>query len=254
MEARAAVVAVRDGPRTTATVLRSAPPLTLRRTDAGTGGTGLTVHLVGSAAGPVGGDDLGLELTVGAGAHLDVRSAAASLAYPGPGGRPSRLAVTATVAAGARLGWRPEPTVLVRGCDHRATTRLSVAAGATVLWREVVVLGRHAEATGSVHQRLRVDVAGRPLLRNDLAVGPRWPASLGPAGIHGARVVGTLLAIGPASEVTASSTPAVRTAAFDLGGGAMMLSALSDSVEAVEAALDSAAHGSCETRTQSTSI
>src|SRR5690606_17050233 len=100
----------------------------------------------------------------------------------------------------ARLHWLPEPTIVVRGCDHRAAARIDLAAGAELVWREVVVLGRHQEAAGSLLQRLRVDVAGRPLLRNDLAVGPRWPGSLGPAGVGVARAVATGLVVGPAAE------------------------------------------------------
>lgn len=240
MRARAALAAELIGGRTVATTLRSAPPVTLRRTGATAGaGAPLAVHLVGSAAGPVGGDDLALEVTVGAGAALDVRSVAAALAYPGPSGRSSHLGVTAAAGAGAGLAWRPEPTVLVRGCDHRTSTRIAVAPDATLVWQEVVVLGRHAEPGGSLFQRLRVDVGGRPVLRNDLAVGPLWPASQGPAGVGDARAVGTavLVNVAPADDVPTGS-PAVRGATLALGGGAWLVSVLSTSAEAVTTALD----------------
>lgn len=247
MVARAALTVERRaspaGGRTVATVLRSAPPLTLRRTgDRGDRGDRLTVHLVGSAAGPLGGDDLGLEVGVGPGARLDVRSVAAALAYPGPTGRPSHLAVTATVEAGAALSWRPEPTVLVAGCDHRGTTRVSLAAGATLVWQEVVVLGRHSEAPGSLLQRLRVDAGGRPFLRNDLAVGPRWPASLGPAGVHDARALGTAVLVGAMPDLACSgvldTVAGARAAVLPLAEGAAMVSVLGPDATTVIAALD----------------
>ncbi len=92
LTARAAV-ATRAGPDggTRITVLRSDGPLALRATPAG-------VYLVGAAAGPVGGDDLGLEIDVGPGTTLLLRSAAAALLLPGPRGDASRLRIRARVA------------------------------------------------------------------------------------------------------------------------------------------------------------
>ena len=57
-------------------VLASQAPLVLRRTPE-------AVYLVGGAAGPIGGDQLSLRITVGAGALLRLRTAAASIALPG---------------------------------------------------------------------------------------------------------------------------------------------------------------------------
>lgn len=187
---------------TRCTTLRSAPPITLRETtDA--------LFLVASGAGPVGGDDLRLDVDVRSGASLVVRSAGASLVLPGPSGRPSSLRVCARVQGSLR--WEPEPTILVAGCDHRATTTIDLAAGATLAWREVVVLGRHDEPTGSLLQRLHVDRAGAPLLRSELPAGPRWPGAEGPAGTDGAVVVTSLLVVG----LTEPALP-------DRAGGAVM--------------------------------
>jgi urease accessory protein len=225
--------------RTRCTTLRSDPPLTLRATG------GDTVHLVGSAAGPVGGDDLHLSLTVGADAGLTVRSVAAAVALPGPSGAPSTLAVHATVASGASLRWRPEPTIAATGCDHRAPVRLDLAADAELLWREVVVLGRHDEPPGSLLQRLRVDVDGRPLLRNDLAVGPRWPGSQGPAGVGDARTVATALVVGPTAErLPLPEGSEVRAAVLPLDGHAALVTVLAPhalaAITALDAVLDAA--------------
>lgn len=211
--------------RTRCTVLRSAPPLTLRSTGDG------EVHLVGTTAGPVGGDHLRLSLCVGAGAALTVRSVAASVALPGPSPVPSSLDVEVDVGSDATLRWLPEPTIAARGCDHRATTRIRMADGARLLWTEVAVLGRHDERPGSLLQRLRVDLGGRPLVRNDLAVGPAWPASLGPAGTGDARAVATLLVVGPAAaslrpDDAGMRTAGVRAALLPLTGPAALVSVL----------------------------
>ena len=237
MIADAALVAERYGARTRCTTLRSEPPLTIRPT--GDDG-GATVHLIGSAAGPVGGDALRLSLVAEPHALLTVRSVAATLVLPGSSPDvPSQLDVCARVRSGAHLRWLPEPTILVRGCDHRSTITLHVDSGATVLWRDVTVLGRTGEPSGSVLQRLRVDVAGRPALRADWAVGPRWPASLGPAGVGDAHAVGTAFVVGPdVPNLRPLPCPGVRVGLANLGRQAALVTALGREPGAVASAID----------------
>jgi len=215
------VVAEGDGRRRTrCTTLRSSPPISLRPTPDG-------LHMVGSAAGPVGGDDIRLNLTVGDGAALTVRTVAAQVVLPGPRPGPSVATVTATVGEGASLRWLPEPVVLAEGADHRAAVALVLAPTAAVVWREEVVLGRHGERGGSLFQRLRVDRGGRPLLRNDLALGPAWPGADGPAGTGGAGVVGTVLVVGPsATSVQVPDRPGVRIGVCGLDVDAVLVTAL----------------------------
>jgi urease accessory protein len=225
-----------DGGRTTLRELRSQPPLTLR---AGLDG----VQLVGSSAGPLQGDRLQLDVEVGAGASLRMGSVAAMLVQPGVVDEPSRLRVEVRVGAGGSLRWTPEPMVLVRGCDHEGSTSLQLATDAEVIWREELVLGRHDEPGGSARLRLRADLDGRPLLRNDVLAGPRWGGSLGPAGVGGRRAIGSVLIVGErlVFSVTAASAPAredVRLAVMPLTGPAALVTALSPSVPALRAALD----------------
>ncbi len=111
MRAEARIVAESDGlGGTRLTVLRGQSPLLLRRTGPRTG-EGVTVHLVGGAAGPLRGDELRLDIEVGPGARLELLSVAAQLALPGRPAPASRLTVTATVAAGGSLRWLPEPLI-----------------------------------------------------------------------------------------------------------------------------------------------
>lgn len=218
MIARASlVVTARADGTSRCTEIRSDPPLTLRETATG-------VHLVASGAGPVGGDDLALSVRVEAGAELDLRSVAASMVHPGPTGLSSHLAIDVEVGAGASLRWTPQPSILVHGCDHHVTTHVRLAEGASLVWREEAVLGRHDEPTGSVLQRMRVDGPGGPLLRTDLALGPRWPGSLGPGGVGAAAgAVGTVLVAGgeDVDRLADGDLPevaGVRWAASPLGG------------------------------------
>lgn len=232
--ARARLVAERRDGRTRCSVLRSQPPLTMRP-------TAEAVYLVGTAAGPLGGDDLRLEVAVAPFAELTVRSVAATTLLPGVHGGRSSAHVDVTVGAGASLHWRPRPVIVTAEADHVATTTIDLDPGASLWWREEVVLGRHREAPGSLLQRLRVDVAGRPLLRNDLALGPRWPGSLGPAGTAGAAAVGTVLVVGLPSVVGGGRHERVgeaRVAVVPLDEQATLVTALAPTYSELEAALD----------------
>lgn len=231
MRARAAVEVVATAGRSRCTVLRCDPPFTFRQ-------TGEVLSWVGTAAGPVGGDALALTVDVGSGAELTLGSVAASLVHPGPTGAASSTDVRVAVGSGASLRWRPRPVVLVRGCDHHAETTIDLADDAVLLWREEVVLGRHGEEPGSLRQRLTIDRAGRPLLRTEVAVGPRWPGSLGPAGTAGARAVGTVVAVG--LDLAPVSMEGVRLVVQRLAEGAVLLTALADRPGDLTLALDQA--------------
>ncbi|MFC0039123.1 urease accessory protein UreD [Actinomadura rayongensis] len=183
---RAAVTAEADASgRTRLTRLRSDGPLAVRATpDA--------VYLVGAAASPLGGDDLKLDLTVGPGAVLAIRSSATTLALPGAG--ESHMTVHASVGAAGRLDYAPEPTVAARGCRHRATAVVDLAADATLRWREELILGRHGEAPGRHMSRFDVTCNGRPLLRHELILDD--PAVYNSAAVlAGARTVGSILLV-----------------------------------------------------------
>ena len=159
LTARAAVASRADATgRSRVTVLRSDGPLALRETPLG-------VYLVGTAAGPLGGDDLALDIDVGPGASLVIRSAAAMLLLPGPDGGESALRISARVGPGGRLDFAPQPAVAAAGCDHRTDARIDLSAGATLRWREEIVLGRHGEPSGRCSSRLDVILAGAAAYR-----------------------------------------------------------------------------------------
>jgi urease accessory protein len=249
MRAVARIVAEADGRGgTRLAVLLGEPPLLPRRTGGRyeTGGqdkaggrddagrhdkAGVTVHLVGGAAGPLRGDDLRVEIAVGAGAHLTVRSVAAQLALPGRAGLPaSRFEIRAEVAG--TLRWLPEPLIAAAGCDHVVTTRVDVAEGGALLWREDLVCGRHAEPTGAVRLSTTIRYGGATLYRHDLAVGPdaRSAAVLGEY-----RAVGALIAVpGVIGAVPATN----RAAIMRLAGPGVLATAVGADIREVRAVLD----------------
>lgn len=247
--AAAAIVAevAADG-STRLPVLRSQAPLVMRRTpDA--------VYVVGGAAGPIGGDSLDLRIEVRDGAVLVVRTAAAAVALPGLDGLESVLTVTATVGAGARLVYLPEPVVVTAGSRHATDIRITLAEGASLLLRDELILGRHGESGGCARTGLRVDYAGRALLRQSLEISGTDAASLGPAILAGHRGVGSLLMAGPSvaaagpsdePELASGATPAV--AVMRLAGPGVLVTALADDAVTLRRRLG-AAHGAQSTAT-----
>ncbi len=222
--ARAAVTAECDGAgRVRISRLRSDGPLALRA-------AGDAVYLVGAAAGPLGGDDLELTVEVGPGARLDIRSAAASLVLPGRGGA-SRLTVRARVAAGARLVFAPEPAIAAARCDHRSLADVRLGAGATLVWREEIVLGRHGERPGRYVSRFDVTAGSTPLLRHELRIDEE--ASTG-AVLGGAKTVGTLLLTGVTVEPYADEGLAV----MPLAGTGVLVTALAPDTVRLRKRLD----------------
>ncbi|MBX7266793.1 urease accessory protein UreD [Micromonospora sp. Llam7] len=217
MRASARLVALADRHgRTTLPELRGESPLLLRQVPAA--GGGVTVYVVGGAAGPLAGDDLRLDVEVGPGAVVRVQTVAASIALPGRPGAVSRMLVRATVAAGGALRWMPEQLVAATGCAHVADSRVDVAEGGTLHWRDELICGRHGEQPGNVEVNTWVDLAGRPLLRQSLAVGPDAPGWAGPAVLDGAPATGSLLVIDPTRP---GEPPSVRqtVARLPLAGG-----------------------------------
>ncbi|MCA2221642.1 urease accessory protein UreD [Nonomuraea aurantiaca] len=237
MRARAAVATSLAGGRTVISRLSSMPPLTLRQTGP------QTVYLVSTAAGPLGGDRLDLDLDIAPGTSLEVGSVAGTLVLPGSG--ESVMAISARVGAGAALRFAPQPTVLAAGCAHRLVVRLTLAAGARAFWREEIVFGRYGEAPGRCHARFDATYDGRPLLRQEYTVGgPAIDAS--PAVYGDARCIGTTLITPPPatppvvtpSEAASEAVVAEGVAVLPLAGPGVLVSALATDAVALRRRLE----------------
>ena len=158
--------------RTTATIgpggrlraLRCDPPLTLRKVDADPGACGLC--LVGTAAGPLAGDDLSLELCLEPAVRARLTAAGASIAQGRDAGDPATLRMTARLADGAELRADPGPLIVCAGSRIDVTVSVELAADSHVEWCELIVLGRTVDETpGAATIRWDVTRAGRPVLR-----------------------------------------------------------------------------------------
>jgi len=174
--------------------LACAPPLTLRQVHSDVRDR-CELRLVGTAAGPLAGDDLSVRLQLRPGARATLRATGASVAQgraqhgQDQHGRdqhgrdqhgrgygavlpvPATLAIRAELAAGADLVADPGALIVCRGSRIDVRVELALADGAAVEWRELIVLGRTGEPPGAVTLRWDVTRLGRPVLRQcvDLA-------------------------------------------------------------------------------------
>lgn len=133
-------------------------------------------HLIGTAATPLGGDDIEIRVVVEAGAHLDLGSVAATIALPSTRRADSTMSWRIELGENARLHLHPEPTVVAAGADHISDVSVEMAATATLTLAEDVQIGRsdamtEKDADGRWEGALHVDLGGKPLLRHRLDLG-----------------------------------------------------------------------------------
>ncbi|MDY6997561.1 MAG: urease accessory protein UreD [Actinomycetota bacterium] len=128
-----------------------------------------TVHLVSSAATPLGGDSIHLRVVVEPGARLRLRTAAAAVALPGALTTESQTFWTLEVAG--ELDLDPQPTIVAATSRHLSTTRLTVTDRGSVQLRERVQIGRTGESEGFWSGSLHADIDGTPLLRHRVELG-----------------------------------------------------------------------------------
>ena len=184
--------------------VRCAPPLTLRqvRGEAPDGEQRCELRLVGTAAGPLAGDDLALSLVLRPGARATLRAAGASVAQGGGGER--TLAIRADLGQGADLIAEPGVLVACAGSRIEVRVEITLGAGAAVDWRELIVLGRTGEPAGQATLRWDVTRCGEPVLRQF--------ADLGPALYRGGRVLACALISDPAGTARTAVESAAAVA------------------------------------------
>lgn len=174
--------------------VRSEPPLTMRQVRAEDGDT-CALCLVGSAAGPLPGDERNLRIELLPGAGATISATGAQLAQGRGEGAASNCRTQLRLGEGASLRGDTGPLIVAAGSATNVQVSITIAATAQLHWREVVVLGRTGEAPGRA--RLRWDVVrdGVPLLRQAAELGSDQRFALA-----GRRVLASSLLIGPAVE------------------------------------------------------
>jgi urease accessory protein len=176
-----------------------APPLTLRQVHSEARDR-CELRLVGTAAGPLAGDDLSVWLRLRPDAKATLRATGASVAQGREPGGAAALSIRADLADGAELVADPGALVVCRGSRIDVRVELTLGAGAAVEWRELIVLGRTGEPPGRATLRWDVTRLGRPVLRQflDLDPGTDSAPTVWSGLTAGHRVLACALIAGPA--------------------------------------------------------
>jgi urease accessory protein len=172
----------------------------------------LEAIIVNTAGGVAGGDRHALDISVQESAQLVVTTAAAEKIYRALGPA-AEIAIKLNVAAGARLSWLPQETILFDRCRLSRRIDVELERDAALTMAEMVVFGRSAmgEAveTGSFTDRWRVRRDGRLLfaetIRLDGALAQRLAE---PAVANGGIAVATVLVV-PADDAMVARVRAI---------------------------------------------
>jgi urease accessory protein len=174
------------------------------------------VGLLASTALLLGGDEVELEVEVGAGATLDLFDVAATVAYSGRG-QAAAWRTRIRVAENATLRYASEPLIVCDGAEVTRSTSVEMDPGGELELRETVVLGRSGEVGGPLRSRMHLRVAGEDVWVEDQVLDAADGRSLpGMLGEH--RVLDTVLNVGP---VPAGATPGAVRFTLPYGRGSV---------------------------------
>ena len=174
--------------------------------------------IVHPPGGIVGGDELRLDLELGAGSHALITTPGAARFYRSAG-ETARQLVHARVEDGARLEWLPLETICHRSCIAENRMRFELAESAEMIGWDVLALGLPASGESFDHGRYtqQIELPGAWLERGTLAGDDRRLLD-SPLGLAGHRVMATMwFATGRA--IDPSRREALLDAARETAGG-----------------------------------
>lgn len=108
------------------------------------GGDDFLAILLNTAGGVTGGDWFTIDGEAEAGAWLTLASQTAERAYRARPGEVGRIDVTLRAAAGARIDWLPQETILFEGAAFGRRIEVDLSEDAVLLAVEPIILGRAA--------------------------------------------------------------------------------------------------------------
>lgn len=194
MQGRAALVFAHNGVETRLKDLYQSSPLRALFPGKAKGDV-LSVALVTTSGGLLGGDCLSVQVDVEPSAAVQVIGQAAEKVYRSKG--PATVfEVGLDVAEGAWLEWLPQETIIFDQARLRRRTRVDVAPGGAFLGAEMLVFGRTAMGetlnTGLVRDVWEVRRSGKLVWADSLHLEGELKAKLDhPAGFGGARAAAT---------------------------------------------------------------
>lgn len=154
-------------------------------------------YIIHPPGGVVGGDRLGLDVTLDAGSQALITAPAAAKFYRSAG--PTAVQINRLeVGPAAVLEWLPQETIIYDGARLRMRTLVRLAPGAGFMGWEMICLGLPAcgqrFAAGRIDQRFEIWREDRPLLVEPLHIGSADPLLNAQWGMGGRPVIGTLAA------------------------------------------------------------
>lgn len=166
------------------------------------------VVFLNTSGGLTGGDSLHYALDIGAGAQVLATTQTAERGYASTG-EAAIVKVKAQVGAGGQLDWLPQETILYENAHITRHTEIDLAAGASALLVESLVLGRQSMGEVPTHARITdsrtVRREGRPFWRDTLRLGPDALAQADtPAILGGARAMAVIALIAPNASDSAA--------------------------------------------------
>ena len=162
------------------------------------------VVFLNTSGGLTGGDALAYAIEVGAGTRVTATTQTAERAYSSLGAQ-AQLTVSARVGAGGRLDWLPQETILYETAHLRRDTIIDLAADASCLLVESVVLGRLAmgerPAIAQLSDNRRVNRDGKPVWVERQRIDQHFLRdSENPALLSGARAFAVVALVAPGAE------------------------------------------------------
>jgi urease accessory protein len=166
-----------------------------------TQGDHLEAILINTAGGLTGGDRIAWEVDVGADASCAVTTQASEKVYRALSGR-AELSAKISVAAGGRIAWLPQETILFDRSTFSRRLDIDLAEGAEALVVEATVFGRLAMGErvtqGDFRDRWRITCEGRLVHAENFAIGPQVEAVLQRGAVgNGAAAFATVLLVSP---------------------------------------------------------
>jgi len=179
--------------------------------------------------GVVGGDQLAVDATVGAGAHALLTSPGAAKWYRA-NGHVSGQHIVLRAGAGAAIEWLPQESIFFDQACVRLRHEVELAVDASYIGCDIVCLGRSASGemfnTGSISQQVQIRRGGKLLWWEQGALAGGGALMASPLGLASHTVCATLIAIG--TSVSPSVLAAVREIGVPAGAvfGATHMKAL----------------------------
>ena len=163
---------------------------------------GIEAVLVNTAGGLTGGDRMEVDVALSAGSEATLTSAAAEKIYRARDEQPAIVLVNLTLAAGARLCWVPQPTIVFNGARLDRRTEVWLGRDGCLLATELIVFGRAAMGEevvrGAVRDVWRVRREGALIFAETFRLEGAIAAALQrKATLAGARAMALLVYVAP---------------------------------------------------------